>query len=177
PEGIPMTNTRTNASPSRRRCWRWAGGTALAGLALAVALYAGRGGLAQKVVVSPDLAWVPPDAAVFVQIRAADLWATQPVRALRQAFDKRPGRLEKELREELGVPVTEVEKVTLVFHSLAGLFGRGRGPGEPDLTIVTASNDDSLAAVRGRAEQVAGKTFRRPNARPDELIYFVNQRT
>jgi hypothetical protein len=172
-----MTNTRTNASPSRRPCWRWAGGTALAGLALAVALYAGRGGPAQKVVVSPDLAWVPPDAAVFVQIRAADLWGTESIKALRQAFDKRPGQLERELREELGVPVTEVEKVTLVFHSLGGLFGRGRGPGEPDLTIVTATNDDSLAAVRGQAEQVAGKTFRRPNARPDELMYFVNKRT
>jgi hypothetical protein len=171
-----MANSCAVSPPPRRPRWRWLGGTTLAGLALAVALYAG-GGTTQKVVVSPDLAWVPPDAALFVQIRAADLWDTDPIKALRQALEERPGRLEKELREELGVPVTEVEKVTLVFRSLGGLFGRGRGPGGPDLLIVTATRDDSLAAVRGQAERVAGKTFLRFKGRPDEVIYFVNKRT
>jgi hypothetical protein len=172
-----MTGSRAVSPPPRRPRWRWLGGTTLAGLALAVALYAGGGGTTQKVVVTPDLAWVPPDAALFVQIRAADLWGTDPIKALRQALDERPGRLEKELREELGVPVTEVEKVTLVFRSVGGLFGRGRGPGGPDLLIVTATRDDSLAAVRGQAEPVAGKTFLRYKGRPDEVIYFVNRRT
>jgi hypothetical protein len=172
-----MTDRRTNRAPQRRAGWRWTAATALAGLAVAVALHAGAGGPGKTVTVSADLAWVPPDAAVFVQIRAAELWDTDPVKALRQAFDKRPGRLEEELREELGVPVTEVEKVTLVFRSLGGLFGRERGPGGPDLTIVTASRADSLAAVRGQAEQVAGKTFYRYKGRPDEVIHFINERT
>jgi hypothetical protein len=128
-EGIAMTSTRTDTSPPRRARWRWLGGTALAGLALAVGLYAG-GGPAQKVAVTPDLAWVPPDAALLVQIRAAELWDTDPVKALRQAFEERPGRFEVDLVEVLGVPVTEVEKVSLVFRSLGGLLGRGPlGPG------------------------------------------------
>jgi hypothetical protein len=172
-----MTSTRTDIPPLRGARWGGLAATAVAALAAAVALYAGGRSPAEKVVVTPDLAWVPPDAAVFVQIRGADLWGTDPVKALLQAFDKRPGKLAKELREELGMPVTEVEKVTLVFQSIGGLFGQGRGPGGPDLTIVTATNDDSLAAVRGQAVQVAGKTFRRANARPDELMYFVNKRT
>ena len=171
-----MTSSRAVRPPSRRPRWRWLGGMALAGLALVVALYAGSGPT-QKVVVTPDLAWVPPDAALFIQIRAADLWATDPIKALRRAFEERPGQLEKELREELGVPVTEVEKVTLVFRSIGGLVGRGRGPSAPDLLIVTATKEDSLAAVRAQAEQVAGKTFRRYKGRRDELIYFVNKRT
>jgi len=165
-----VTSSRAVSPPP----WRSVGGTTLAGLALAAALFAG-GGTTHTVVVTPDLAWIPPDAALFVQIRAADLWDTEPIKALRQALEERPGRLEKELRDALGVPVTEAEKVTLVFRSVGGLFGRGRG--RPDLLIVTTTHAGSLAAVRGQARPVAGDPFPRYQGRPDEAMHFVNQRT
>jgi hypothetical protein len=119
-----MSTAHAAPAPVRRRL-AWA--LALAALAVMVAwtIDLGSGGAqGKKLALTPDLAWVPPDAPLFVQIRAADVWENAQVKVLRRRLHQRDmERFQRDVEEELLVPLSELEKVTIVFTSFASLFG------------------------------------------------------
>jgi hypothetical protein len=71
-----------------------------------------------KGALSPELAWVPPDTAVLIHLRVADLFDSEPMKVLRQHLPGRVGALERELLREVGLKAAETESLTIALPSL-----------------------------------------------------------
>jgi uncharacterized protein DUF1559 len=101
----------------------------LAGLAAAVAWAAvnlGAGAQDEPAKkLTPELAWVPPDAALVVQLRPAELWNSATGKSLHKRLGKDLDRAAEGLEKSLGVHPREIEQVTIVFRSFSGVFGGG----------------------------------------------------
>jgi hypothetical protein len=117
------------------RAWRfgWPGALALASLA-ALALWrgdvstAGDNDLAKEsVTVTPELAWVSPDAALFATIRPAALWNSTEGKILREQFPDLAKNIEEDVEREVGLKPAEIERLTLVMPDWQ-LSGRRRYP-------------------------------------------------
>jgi hypothetical protein len=127
----------TAQSFSRVFTWRlgWFGAMAavtVAALALGQGdtTAAGDKGLEQEsVTVPPDLAWVPPDAALFLTVRPAALWNSAEGRILREQFPDMAGDLESGIHKELGLKPAEMESLTVVIPTWSFLRGGGEGEG------------------------------------------------
>ncbi|MCI0460941.1 MAG: DUF1559 domain-containing protein [Gemmataceae bacterium] len=193
-----MTAPTLAAPPARRRLT--AALTVTLTLLIAVLLWTSTFGAGdrpgKKVALTPELAWVPPEAALFVHLRAAELWNAPIVKELRRHKIGDLFHLHTDLDRKLGVPVDGVEKVVLVFNSLDAVFGRsdkGAIKGKfdekdvgwrgPDLWIVTVSDRATLTRLRnevmqhGQEQRHKGKTYYINERRPGEAVHFVNDRT
>jgi prepilin-type processing-associated H-X9-DG protein len=65
-----------------------------------------------------DLARVPGDSAAFVSVRVGDLWSHQAAKGLREKVAKDHREALEQWQKVVGVPVEDVERLTLVFADL-----------------------------------------------------------
>jgi prepilin-type processing-associated H-X9-DG protein len=78
---------------------------------------------ATKPALPPDLQQVPADAAFFVSLRVADLWNSDPVKALRQQKGQEIAEGLTKFEKEAGVAPIEMERATVVMSDF-----KSRGP-------------------------------------------------
>jgi hypothetical protein len=84
-------------------------------------------GLGQEsVALPPELAWVPPDAAVFATIRPATLWNCPEGRILREQFPELAKDIDDGLQREIGLKPGELETLTIVIANWSFLRGERR---------------------------------------------------
>jgi hypothetical protein len=115
----------------------WLGAIALAAaaaltLGVVDTTAAGDKGLEQEsVTLPPELAWVPPDAGLFVTVRPAAVWNSPEGRILRDQFPDIARDIERICDEEFAAKPGELETVTVVICNWSFLRGdrdRFRGP-------------------------------------------------
>src|SRR5262249_15512732 len=118
---ITMMNSHL-ATPACRTCCRWGGISGVVLCAGLLAWLAGRAELSaqdqpaspQKAALPPDLERVPADAAFLVSVRVADVWNSDPVKALREQKAQELAEGSKAFVKEVGVEPGEMERATLV---------------------------------------------------------------
>jgi hypothetical protein len=69
--------------------------------------------------VAADLQRVPRDAALFVTVRAGDLWALPEFRAARDKFLKESPDLVQQVEATFGVPPEDLDRVTFIVANAA----------------------------------------------------------
>jgi len=69
----------------------------------------------QKVVPPPDLARLTADVALLVSVRVADLWNSDPIKAMRQQQGQQFAEGVKAFEKEIGVAPGDIERATLVI--------------------------------------------------------------
>lgn len=76
-----------------------------------------------------DLAAVPPDALAFIHVRVADLLNNPSVRyVLRQTDPKMVEAAHRQMEQEIGLKVTDIDRATVVFILHPQQFRRGPEP-------------------------------------------------
>jgi prepilin-type processing-associated H-X9-DG protein len=93
----------------------WRGGLGWAVLAGLVVALAGVGGDAadEKEKLPADLACVPAETLLFVSLRPADVWNGELGKEVRKALGKDAALLTAELDKSLGVPLDQIERLTI----------------------------------------------------------------
>jgi prepilin-type processing-associated H-X9-DG protein len=77
------------------------------------------------VTVTPELAWVRPDAAAFAVVRPAALWDSPEGKVLREQFPRIAEDLERDVEREVGMRPAEMESVIAVVPDFSFLRGGG----------------------------------------------------
>jgi hypothetical protein len=120
-----------------RRSSRWLGfvlGALVLGRAAPV--------LAAPPELPPDLKLVPPDAACFVHVRAADIWNAPWMRDLRHVFDKAGPEAYKTFVKKFAPDPSTIDRLTLVMltpQSMSDPFAGGDPDAVSSLLIVRTS--------------------------------------
>src|SRR5262249_12456890 len=126
-----MTSTCPRTPPAGRRRAAWVAAALLVAATAwwGINLSAGdKGGPKKKIMVPADLAWIPSDAAFFLQLRPTDIWDCEPGKVLREQLPEDVKRLHRDMEQDLGVGPADMESLTLVFPTLRD-FGGSRGDG------------------------------------------------
>jgi hypothetical protein len=76
-----------------------------------------------SVTVTGELAWVPPNAALFATVRPATLWHSAEGKILREQFPDLANDIERWLDRDVGMKPGELESVTFVFPDWSFLGG------------------------------------------------------
>lgn len=106
------------------------------------------------------LARVPADAAVFVHLKAADVWANPALTDLRKAYAKELAGLLKDAETEVGLSPDDLETVTFHYPKFPG------GDGDQELfvlQVVTKKPYDKatiLKGFRGKGEMPKGDVLK-----------------
>jgi prepilin-type processing-associated H-X9-DG protein len=115
-------NSSRVSKPARMACCRRVGAAAIVSAALLTCL-AGQARLSAqnpppaspKVVPPPDLERLPADVALLVSVRVADLWNSEPIKAMRQQQGQELAEGVKAFEKEIGVAPGDMERATLVI--------------------------------------------------------------
>jgi hypothetical protein len=111
----------SNRQRFRSRFLAWLGAAVLATSAVLLLAHLGtptadgQGTDKDSVTVPPDLAWVPPDAALFATVRPAGLWNSPEGKILREQFPDLIEEIESHLEREIGLKLAEMESLTWVM--------------------------------------------------------------
>ncbi|HLJ93709.1 MAG TPA: DUF1559 domain-containing protein [Gemmataceae bacterium] len=108
-----------------------------------------------------DLERVPADAALLISVRVAELWNSEPIKAMRQQQGRELAEGAKAFEKEIGVTPGDMERVSIVmsdFHALVPLI------------FVTTVQPFDRAKIMSTA-----LTGVKP-ARQKEQIYFVSDK-
>ena len=76
-----------------------------------------------SVTVTAELAWVPPNAALFATVRPATLWTCAEGKILREQFPNLARDIERDLERYAGMKPGEIESLTFVFPDWSILSG------------------------------------------------------
>jgi hypothetical protein len=90
------------------------------------------GGEKKPVVLPPELAWIPSDAAAFAHLRVAELWGSDLGKMLRVSFPDEALRLQEEIEREFGMSPADLESLTFVVRDMPQIFdvfGGSMAPG------------------------------------------------
>jgi prepilin-type processing-associated H-X9-DG protein len=128
---------------------------------------------APKEALPPDLQFVPADAAFFVSVRVADLWNSDPVKALREQKAQEIADGLKEFEKEVGVAPTDMERATVVMSDF-----KSRGP----LAFITTIKPYDRAKILttalpgAKAEKRMEQIFF-VSDKKDQAVFFPSERT
>src|SRR5262245_13367308 len=141
------------------------------------------------VPVTPEMAWVQPDAALFVTIRVGDLWRSADGKILREQFAHILADLDREAEREFGLRLEQIEQLTVVLPDWSMVTRGGRrgefrgkfkdGPALPDIKVEPIKEipkkdlPDAVPPAKDEAVPVALADEAAPNAQPpgDDDIY------
>jgi hypothetical protein len=83
-------------------------------------LLVGVSGGEAKTATPPDVAAIPPDCAIVVSFRLADLWEHSALRPVRDKLKKDVTEIATELQKNLGAAPETIERLTLVVLGVQG---------------------------------------------------------
>jgi prepilin-type processing-associated H-X9-DG protein len=103
-----------------------------------------------------DVALVPPDAAVVMGFRVADLWIGDYAKPVREKMAKEAGQIAQALEKELGFPPEQIDRLTLMVLSF--------GPGTEVFVVTLKKPQDRAqivkrAGAKAREEKYKGRTL------------------
>jgi hypothetical protein len=128
PSAAGVPSARRLRARRKRRLWLWVGGGSVLlvlGLGLVPWLFGyGLFFYFFRGPAAPDLALIPLDAQGFVTVRAADVWDADALRRLRNEQPEIRDAIKKR-ETELGLAVTDCERVTLVLKDVEAAFRLG----------------------------------------------------
>ncbi len=132
----------------------------------------------KKAALPADLDLVPRDAAGFLSVRVADLWADAHFQKMRAELTKQYGESVKDLEKSyaLGVDLGQVERLTVVMPKLP----EPRSEGLVLVLLVTTAKPYDKAKVLGavlpesKEQAYKGKTL---HVAGDAAVYPVNERS
>jgi hypothetical protein len=110
---------------------------------------------AKAAALPADLAKIPSDGLLVISGRVADLWGSDPLKSVREKIGEQPM---KEFREKFGLPLDQVERMTLFL--LSPLHAEG----QPLLFVRTVKPYDSAKVVATIKDHKAKKY-------KDEMLY------
>jgi hypothetical protein len=167
-----MTPTSVHRLTRRALAALFATALAVAG---AVALFT-PGAAAQTAAGSPELAYVPADAAGFVHVRAADVWKSEGFTEFRKTWERAGAKALAELDRQFTPAPSSLARLTGFV-----VMSPEKGPQPFGLVAFSAPFDPAAVARSylpgGRARKSGGKTIYTSPEVQDVALYFPDNKT
>jgi Protein of unknown function (DUF1559) len=119
-----------------------------------------------------ELQRVPADAALLVSVRVAELWNSEPVKAMRQQRAQELAEGIKLFEKEIGVSPEEIERATVLmndFHSMRSVVFVTTGKPHDRVKILSTALAGARAEKRG--EQIYFVSDEK------QAVYFLNDQS